>query len=180
LRTLIVFYFWLLTLAAINRNRAEHDPLQKMLQLQLGRAARWSVFAQIFLPVMGVAMLWIALHPLLVYTNVVNPLRSYLHLLEQSLLVGASLFFSLKFLLPIFLLLHVIASYVYLGKNLLWDFISLTAGNLLRPFQRWPLRFGKIDFRPIITLILILLLLHTLPNFILSVLNRRDLTLWPQ
>jgi hypothetical protein len=43
-----------------------------------------------------------------------------------------------------------------------------------------PLRFGRIDLTPLAGIILILILLHALPNVVLNQLNRRNLTLWPQ
>ncbi|MEY2467118.1 MAG: hypothetical protein QOD03_1639 [Verrucomicrobiota bacterium] len=178
-RVALVFYFWLLALSIINRNRAEADPLQKMLLLQLGRVTRWPNWAQLIAPVLIVGALWVVLHPVLVYASVVSRVQSNLHLIEQGLLVGAVIYFSLKFLLPAFLFVYLIATYVYLGKSLLWDFITLTSINLLKPFERLPLAIGKVDLKPILAIILILLLLHALPNFILILVNQNNRTLWP-
>jgi uncharacterized protein YggT (Ycf19 family) len=132
------------------------------------------------LPVLFVAGLWIGLHPLLVNLGLTDRARSAVHLIEQGGLVGLCLFFTLKYLLPAFLLLYLVASYVYLGGNALWDFISTTARNLVTPLRRIPLRFAKLDFSPIVAVLLILLLLHWLPNFILGKLTERNLVLWPQ
>jgi uncharacterized protein YggT (Ycf19 family) len=179
IRVAIIFYFWLLALSIINRNRGEADPLQKMLLQQLGRVARWPIWAQLIAPVFIVAALWVILHPVLIYANVVSRVQSSLHLIEQGLLVGMGIYFSLKFLLPAFLFVYLIATYVYLGKSLLWDFIALTSVNLLKPFERLPLAIGKVDLKPILAIILILLLLHALPNFILILVNQNNRTLWP-
>jgi uncharacterized protein YggT (Ycf19 family) len=178
--TLAVFYFWLLALAVINRRVLEPDPFQKMVLLQLGRLARWPRFAQAIVPLFTVAALWIALHPALVQAGVVNRTQSNLHLAEQGLLVGAGMYLSLKFLLPAFLFLHLVASYVYLGNSPLWDFVNLTARNTLAPLNRLPLRIGRVDFAPLVGICLILLLLHGLPNLILNQLDRNNLTIWPQ
>jgi hypothetical protein len=43
-----------------------------------------------------------------------------------------------------------------------------------------PLRWGRVDFAPLVGIILLLLLLHALPNLVLSQLSRRNLTIWPQ
>jgi hypothetical protein len=43
-----------------------------------------------------------------------------------------------------------------------------------------PLRFGKVDFAPLVGIVLVLLVLHALPNLVLNQLGRRNLTLWPQ
>jgi hypothetical protein len=178
LRTLVIFYFWLLILVLLNRGTAELDPIQKLLRLHLGRVMRWPWPVQVLLPVLLVTVLWVALHPVLLYLGVVSRPRAQVYLLGQGLLVSSGLVFTLKYLLPPFLFLHLIASYVYLGSNPLWDFISNTAVNLLTPLK-W-LHFAKLDFAPVAGVALLFLLLHWLPNLILTFLAQNNLTLWPQ
>ena len=180
LRALLVLYFWLLSLAAINRHASGSDPFQKMISLQLGRLARWPWLAQLSAPILLAALLWAAFHPVLVYLGVTGRTQSDLHLLGQSLLVGAGLLFSLKQLLPAFLVVHLVASYVYLGRSPVWDFASLTARNLLGPLDRPALRMGKVDGAPVLGIVLLLLLLDTLPNLGLAYLSRHNLSAWPQ
>jgi len=175
LRVFLVFHFWLLTLAALNRREAGTDPIQKLISLQLARLARWPWYAQLAVPVLATTALWIVLHPALVYVGATARVNSFLPLAGQGLLVGSALFLSLKQLLPAFLAVHLVASYVYLGASPLWDFAGATSRNLLRPLRRLPLRVGKIDLAPIVGIVLILLALHALPDFAL-----RHLTLWPQ
>ena len=179
-RDFLIFYFWLLCLAAINRDESGSDPIQKMISVQLGRLARWPRVAQILAPIFLVGVLWVAAHPALVYAGVTSRAHSNLTLAGQSLLVGIALVLSLKYLLPVFLALHLIASYVYLGRSPVWDFIALTARYILAPLDRFSLRAGKIDLAPLIGIALILLLLQALPNGVLIFLDRRNLTLWPQ
>jgi uncharacterized protein YggT (Ycf19 family) len=179
LHTLLIFHFWLLALTVISGRGSDPDPVHKMLQLQLGRTAHWPRSVQISLPLLIVPVLWLALHPLLSYINVVSPTRSPLHLVEQALLIGAGMYFSLKFVLPAFLFLHLIASYVYLGSSPFWDFVAVTSRNILRPLNRIPLRFGKFDFAPLLQIVLIVLLLHALPRYLQFQLNQRNLTIWP-
>jgi uncharacterized protein YggT (Ycf19 family) len=180
LRMLLVVYFWLLALTVINQRETEANPMSKMIQLQLGRVSYWPWWVRAVLPVLAVCGLWIVLHPLLVYAAVVSRVPSNAHLIGQGLLLGACLYFSLKLLLPSFLLVHLVASYVYLGSNPFWDFTNMTARNILAPLRKMPLRFGRVDFAPLIAITLLLLLLHALPNLILEELRRRNLTLWPQ
>src|SRR5262249_257393 len=133
LRALIVFSFWLLILSVINRRLRENDPIQKLIQAQLGRVGRWPSALQLILPIAAIAALWLLLHPLLVRTGIMPRAHSWISVLEQSALTGVAVYFSLKYLLPAFLLVHLIASYVYLGKNSVWGFIHATARNLLSP-----------------------------------------------
>jgi uncharacterized protein YggT (Ycf19 family) len=179
-RLLAVFYFWLLALVVINGKGGETDPLQKLVRLHLGPVWRWPWWAQSLLPLVLAAGLWAALHPVLVYLNVTGPAQSATHLLEQGLLVGSGLYLSLKYLLPVFLLLHLVASYVYLGRNPLWDFVTMTSLNLLAPLRRLPLRYAMVDFAPLAGAVLIFLLLHVLPVHGLPWLEKHlHLKLWP-
>ena len=177
-RLLFIFYFWLLIVALINRRTAEPDAIQKIIRLHLGRLLRWPWAAQLALPVLLALALWIGLHPILVSLDVVGRVRSLTLLVEQGFLVGGGLFFTLKYLLPVLLLLHLVNSYVYLGASPFWEFVSTTATNLLRPLKF--LRHGKLDFAPLAGILLILGFLHWLPNLFLRWLLNRDLTLWPQ
>ena len=178
-RMLIVCYFWLLALAMINRRSAEPDPLQKMVHLHLGPVARWPWPVQLLLSLLLVTGLWVSLHPLLVQLEIASRVRSNAHLAEQGILVASALVFSLQYLFPVFLLLHLVASYVYLGSSPLWEFINATARNLLAPLRRMPLRIARFDFTPLIAVILIFALLHLLPKLILGELAKHNLSSWP-
>lgn len=162
-RVLLVFYFWLLALAMINRKVAEPGPIQKLLMLQLGSLAQWPRWIQAFLPVVVVLGSWMLLHPLLALTHVVNTALSMLHLFEQGFLVGIAIYLSLKYLFPFFLFLHLLTSYVYFGNSPVWDFIGTTARNILAPLNRFPLRYRKMDFAPLIGIAAIVVLSNLLP-----------------
>jgi len=180
LRVLIIFYFWLLILALLNRDRAEAEPVAKMLRLHLGPVARWAWPLQLVFPVLVLAVFWVALHPLLVRLEVLNKARSIVPLFEQGTLIGLSLFFTLKYPLPIFLFLYLIASYIYLGRNPVWDFVASTSRSLLAPLSRFPLQLARLDLAPVAGVLLLFLLLQWFPNFVLGKLAERNLTLWPQ
>jgi uncharacterized protein YggT (Ycf19 family) len=79
-----------------------------------------------------------------------------------------------------FLFLHLIGSYVYLGVSPLWDFIEATSRNLLVPLRWLPLRIAKLDFAPLVGVILILSLLHLAPRLILGELANHHVSTWPQ
>jgi len=183
LQVLIIGYFWLLALAFLNRRSPETDPIQKLIRLHLGRLGRWPTAVQLALPFVVVLLLWIGVTPLLVHLGVVARPHSYWVTLEQAALVGVGLVFTLKFLLPALLLVHIVTSYVYLGSNPLWDFISLTAQNLLAPLRWMPLQFARVDFAPVVGLLLLLLVLHWLPDavpWLFTHLAHREVSLWPR
>lgn len=175
-RILVIFYLWLLALAVINRRALNPDPLQKMVLLQLGRVGRWPRWVQVILPLVFVAAVWIALHPLLVNSGVLTRAQSSFHLVEQGFLVGACTYLTLKYLLPLILFLYLVSSYVYLGESPFWDFVGATGRDLLAPMKRIPTKVGRVDLAPVIGMVLILLVLQALPQFIQAWLGLR----WPQ
>lgn len=179
-RVCAIYYFWLLAIVLINWAVTEPDPLLRLFRLHLGRMRGWPWPVLAFLPLVGVTALWFALHPLLQRAGVVIPSQEYSQILEQGLLLTLTLVLSLKYLLPVFLILEMVAAHVYLGMNPVWSFVTITSKNILRPLSPLPLRLAKVDLAPITATILILVLLHWLPQAIQNELGRRHLVLWPQ
>jgi hypothetical protein len=179
-RLIIVFHFWLLVLAAINRAVLDPDPLQRLVRLHLGRAARWPWPVQFVLPLVIVATLWLLLCPVLAQLGLVNPVHSFVQASYQGLLVGLGLFLSLKFLIPALLLLYGVASYVFFGNSAVWDFVSTTGRNLLKPLRGLPLRFARLDLAPVLGAVLVLFALQWLPHFIVGKMAQWKISPWPQ
>jgi uncharacterized protein YggT (Ycf19 family) len=178
---LVVFYFWMLALAVINRGAGETDPILKMLRLHLGRAARWPWPVQVLLPLLLGAGLWMALHPLLVRAGVLGRAGSTIHLIEQSLLVGVGIYSSLKHLIPLFLLLYLLSSYVYFGNSSFWDFVGTTGRNLVAPIRWLPLRFARYDLVPAFALAVFVPLFYwPVPAWVQHQLASHGVILWPQ
>lgn len=180
LRAFVVLYFWLATLTIINHSTMATDPIQKLVRLHLGRVARWPGPVQLLLPYLAAVLLWTGFEPLLVNLGVMGPVHSLSHLFEQAALVGLGLVLSLKYVLPVFLCLHLVASYIYLGTSPVWDFIATTSANLTAPLRPLPLRFARLDFSPLAATVLILALLHWLPNAILARCAASPWGSWPQ
>lgn len=175
LRVLLIFYFWLLVLAVLNRRVVEPDPTLRLVRLHLGGAAKWPWPVQVLAPFVATVALWCLLYPLLVRLGVIMRVGSVVALLEQGLLLAAGLFLTLKFLLPVILFLYLVASYVYLGSSPVWDFVTHTARNVLRPISWAPLRLARLDLAPVAAVALLFLLLHWLPRLL-----QRNFALWPQ
>lgn len=152
-----VFYFWLLILSAVNRSLPDKDPLHKLVRFHLGVMEKWPGFLKWILPFFAGALFWIVCQPLLSWLDIVPPSRTFLRLLEQSVIIGLGGFLALKWLIVGILLLHLVNSYVYIGPQPVWNYASDTSRNLLRPFDRLPLRAGKVDFLPPVAIALIFL-----------------------
>jgi uncharacterized protein YggT (Ycf19 family) len=167
IRMLVILYFWLICLTLLNSRAAGADPIQKVIRQHLGWVTRLPWPVVLIGGLTGVTALWLAVNPLLVRAGALGESEDLMGAVRQGLLVSGSLVLTLKYLLPLVLFCHLILNYVYLGTSPVWDYVTLTSRQLLRPLSFLPLRFGKLDLRPLAAAILILLLLDALPNYLL-------------
>ena len=179
-RALLVLYVWLLAIALINRGKADPGPVQRLVHQRLGPVASWPWVLQLLLPFVLTTAIWLAINPLLLKLNITSQPRSFVHLVEQGALVGLGIVFSLKYLIPCLLLLHLLLTYVYLGPNPIWEFISGTSKNMLSPLNWIPLRLGKLDLAPVVGILLAVGLLYVVPEVSLKTMLDRNLTIWPR
>jgi uncharacterized protein YggT (Ycf19 family) len=93
-------------------------------------------------------------------------------------MISLMLYWSVKYLLVALLAVHLIITYVYLGANPVWEFINTTSKNLLSPLRF--LRIGRVDFAPVLGIILVVLLLYVLPHELFKELDKAGRTIWPQ
>jgi uncharacterized protein YggT (Ycf19 family) len=153
--TLALCYLWVLLFSIVNRRAAEREPLQKLVRLLLGRVDRWPWPVKSLLPLLVSLVLWYLLSLLLSRLTIIPPAVSKTHRLEQAIVIGLGSYLSWKYLIGGLLALHFVGSYVYLGDQPLWNFISLTGRNLLSPLRWVPLRLGKVDFAPLVAIALV-------------------------
>jgi len=151
-----IFYLWLLLLSCVNSQVPDADPVQRLVRLWLGRLERWPGAVRLLLPLAVTVLAWGLLHPLLARLNLV-PANAPGRLLAQGAAIGLSAYLTLKYLVIALLILYLLNSYVYLGEFALWNFVDATTRRLLCPLQKLPLRVWKIDFAPVLSIILVLL-----------------------
>ena len=154
--TLGIFYLWLLFLSCVNAQVSGADPVQRLVRVWLGRLEQWPGAIKLLLSLAVTALAWCLLHPLLARLNMV-PAVAPARLLAQGAVIGLSAYLTLKFLIVALFILYLFNSYIYLGEFTVWNFVDATARRLLRPLQVLPLRVWKIDFAPILAIILVLL-----------------------
>jgi uncharacterized protein YggT (Ycf19 family) len=150
---LAVFYLWLLLLSIL----AGPEPVHGLVRMQLGYMDRWPRWLKFFLPLAGGTLLWGLLswpfpwlHP--------QPAMSTAQHSQEALLIGLGSYLVWKFLIGALLALHLLNSYVYFGKHPFWDYVSATAQTLLQPLKKIPLRAGRVDFAPVVGMVLVFLL----------------------
>jgi uncharacterized protein YggT (Ycf19 family) len=151
-----IFYLWLLFLSCVNAQVSDADPVQRLLRVWLGRLERLPSAIKLLLPLAVAVLAWYLLNLLLGRLNMVPP-NTPARLLAQGAVIGLAGYLTLKYLFIALLILYLLNSYVYLGEFALWHFVDATARRLLHPLQSVPLRAGKIDFAPVLAIILVIL-----------------------
>ena len=147
---LFSFHVWLLMISVINRRVPDTDSWQRSVRQHLGWMEAWPALLKLTGPWMLVALLWFLAMPGLVRLGLAAPARTTIEIWQQGALVGLGTSVVWKYLIGGLLLLHVINSYLYLGNRPWWTYVNTTARNLLRPIRWLPLRFGRMDFAPIL------------------------------
>jgi uncharacterized protein YggT (Ycf19 family) len=152
-----IFYLCLLLLSWINGPISDADPAQRLVRAHLGALDRWPGAMKLLLPLFFTAAAWCLLNPLFVNVGLVSRnAHSLWHVVAQGAVIGLAAYLVLKFFLVAVLAVYLVNSYVYLGELPLWNFINATARALLRPLRWLPLQAGKIDFAPVLAIIVLL------------------------
>lgn len=150
--TLGVFYLWVLMLSLL----AGPLPVHGLVTIPLGRVDGWPRWAKIVLPFVVTAALWWLASWLFIRLGVVTPMPPAGRF-QQGLVLGLAGYFQWQYPLEAILFLHLLNSYIYFGRHPFWKFIAATAQTILRPLRKIPLQAGKIDFAPVLAMVLIFL-----------------------
>jgi len=173
--TLGVFYLSLLLLSLVNGRSGEDDPLQRLVRLHLGRIDRWPWPIKAVLPFLVAFAAWFLASLLFARYQIIPPPVSNHHRLEQAVIVGLGWYLIWKYLIGVLLAVHLVSSYVYFGNQPIWNFVALTGRNLLSPLRRLPLHFGKIDFAPLVGVVLVFLAAYGAERGLTSLFRRLPL-----
>ena len=162
--SLLIFYFSLLLLAAVNRAAGPADRWAALVRAHLGVMARLPAWLLLMLPFLTVFTLWLGLGPMFEFMGVIAPTHSIRHLVEQAVVIGLGGWLLWQYVIVVVLVLHLVASYVYLGNAPLWSYVNSAATGLLRPLRWLPLRLGRFDFAPFLVLAAVVLIAMLLPE----------------
>lgn len=158
--TLGVFYVGLIFLSLLRGP----DPLHRLVRIPLGRLDAWPGWAKLLLPLAAGFVFWFSCCWLLSGLQICPPTISVAQRIEQAVVIGLSGYLIWEFPLGALLLLHLVSSYIYFGKHPFWNYVSVTAQTILKPLRRIPLRAGKMDFAPLLGIIIVFLLARLLEN----------------
>ena len=150
--TMALFYHGALFLVLAAGRGSGAEMLPRWIRTQLGFLDRWPTALKILTPFLVCAVAWMGLEPLLVWMKLIPVPKSFRHLFEQSMVMGASSYFVWKYFAAALVLLHLLNTYIYIGGHSLLTFTNFAAQRLLRPLRWLPLRLGPVDFAPVVFL----------------------------
>jgi uncharacterized protein YggT (Ycf19 family) len=148
-----IFYTVLLLLSLLKGP----DPIHRLVKIPLGRVDEWSAPVKIILPFLVAAISWGVLVAATGPLHLFPPADSMALRIEQSVVVALGIYLVWKFPLTLLLVLHLLGTYIYFGKHPFWNYVNVTAQKLLRPLKKIPLRAGRVDFAPLIGLVVVFL-----------------------
>jgi len=151
-----VFLLWLLLLSLLQPRSAEALPFHQFIRASLGSVDSWPWVLRLILPFIATAGLWWLVSWLLTYWGIVPRPVSGAHRLEQGCVIGLGSYLVWKYVIATVLSLHMLNSYIYFGRHPFWAYIAAVAQLLLRPLRALPLRFSRIDFSPVVAMVLVL------------------------
>lgn len=147
---LAIFYLWLLLFSILKGP----EPFQRVVRIQLGFVDGWARATKLLLPFFAVAILWWPASWLFGWLDIFPEPISAAHRIEEAVVIGLGSYLLWKFLIIALLILYLLNSYIYFGKHPFWNYVEVTAQKLLQPLKMIPLRIGKVDFAPIVGIVL--------------------------
>jgi len=151
-----VFYLWLLLLSILAG--PEPLPFHQLVRMPLGGMDRWARGVKFLLPLIVTATFWWLASWLLAWLQVIPEPVSPAYRLEEALIIGLGSYLAWKYLIGVLLVLHLLNSYIYFGKHPFWAYVNAEARTLLSPLRVVPLRAGKVDFAPVMGIVLVFLM----------------------
>jgi len=156
--TFAVFLFWLILLSLLQPRTADALPFHSFIRANLGSLDSWPRGVKLLLPFLITAVAWWMLSWVLSYFGIVPKPVSAAHRFEQACVIGLGSYLGWKYLIATLLGLYLLNSYIYFGRHPFWSYVTAVAQQLLRPLRVLPLRYSRLDFAPLVAMVLVLLL----------------------
>ena len=152
-----IFILCLLLLSVLSPDSGGNHFLIRLARAHLGFVAGWPTWRKLVLPFpAGLALWWLWSWPLAWWGLIPQPVSAVARL-AQATLVGLSAYFAWKYLIAALLTAYLLHNYLYLGRHVIWNFVDETARQLLKPLRQLPLRIGKVDFAPVVAIVMLFL-----------------------
>jgi uncharacterized protein YggT (Ycf19 family) len=131
------------------------EPFHRLVKIPLGRVDDWRWAVKIFLPFAVTAIGWWLASWLFVWLQIIPQPVSMAHRIEQSVVIGLGSYLVWKFPAVVILLLYLLSSYVYFGRQPVWNYVNVIAQKILLPLKKIPLQIGRVDFAPVLAVTII-------------------------
>ena len=166
-----IVYLWLVLLSILDCPM----PIHRLVKMQLGAFDAWPRWIKFVAPLAVVALVWMLASWPLAWLHTIPQPASLVRRIEESLVIALGGYLVWKFMIAALLVLHLLNSYVYFGKNPFWNYVNATAKQLLRPLEKIPLSAGRADFAPVVGIALVFLLAGLAGRALVSVYGRLSL-----
>ena len=158
--SLAAVYASLLLLSVINEKSRTTDYFSRLITLQLGWIGRWVWPLRFLLAPIAAGLLWMSASWLFVRLGILPAPRNATHAWQIAGIMALCILVAWKYVVVIFLGLHLVNTYVYLGSSSFWQFVTLTGNRLCLPLRWLPLRIGKLDLAPALLIVGVLIGAH--------------------
>jgi hypothetical protein len=155
-----LFLLGLLLLSMLGQGTGANALPVRLARAHLGLINEWANWKKLLLPwAVSFATWWLLTFPLAQWDLIPKPMSAMIRL-SQAALVGLGAYFAWKYLIIALLILYLLHNYIYFGQHAFWNFVDAASRRLLGALDRLPLRMAKLDFAPVIGIILIVLFAH--------------------
>jgi hypothetical protein len=168
-----IVYASLLLLSVVNEKSQTTDYFPRLIALQLGWIGKWYWPIRFVLAPVAAGLIWMALSGLFVKLGILPAPKNAGHEWQIAGVLALCFLVTWKYVLILFLGLHLLNTYVYLGNSSFWQFVTITGHRLCLPI-RW-LRFGKIDLGPPLLIVAILIGSHYASDSLIHLYRRLPL-----
>ena len=152
---LAVFQFWLLFLSLVQPRSGESLPFQPFIRGNLGFADALPSGMKLILPfVISGTIWWLLSWPFAAWGITPKPV-STAHRFEQALVIACASYLTWKYIIGVVLGLHLLHCYIFFGRHPLWSYVDAVARRVVYPLRALPLRVGRVDFAPVLMLVLV-------------------------
>jgi len=153
LKFAMIAYIWVWFMSRISRKDIAEN-IVNGLGASLGflQNRHWiiQVLALVFFGMIG----WISLAMIFGWLGMLPAITDRSHLIWQAFCISIYAWLALYYLIIILMVLYLIQSYVHLGNWEGWDWLEGVSERLLSPLTVVPLQWARIDFAPIVVLLL--------------------------
>jgi len=152
------FFLCLLLLSLLHFPGSDASGWHRFVRLHLARVDAFPRVVKGLLPLAVAGIGWWCLSWLLVRWELLPSPASAARRVEQASVLGLCSYLAWKHVIAGLLAVHLVNSYVYLGRHAVLKYFGELAGRLLQPLRWLPLRAGRVDFAPLLGIVVVLLL----------------------